>query len=41
MDGKKKVKVSGDGDHHLRVKRLLFELEKEFDEILLENEKRK
>jgi hypothetical protein len=38
MDGKKKAK---DGDHHHRIKRLLFELEKEFDSLILENEKRK
>lgn len=38
MDGKKKSKVTSDGDHQHRIKRLLQELEKEFDSLIVENQ---
>lgn len=38
MDGKKKLKVTSDGDHQHRIKRLLQELEKEFDSLIVENQ---
>lgn len=38
MDGKKKVKGISESDQHHRIKRLLQELEREFDLLCSENQ---
>lgn len=38
MDGKKKIKLPSESDQHHRVKRLLQELEHEFNTLILENQ---
>lgn len=37
MDRKKNTKVTTDSEHQHRIKRLLSELEKEFDNLISEN----
>jgi hypothetical protein len=37
MDRKKISKITPDSEHQHRIKRLLQELEKEFDSLILEN----
>lgn len=38
MDGKKKAKVPSESEQHHRIKRLLIELETEFNFLLSENQ---